>query len=121
MPEERKLVTILFADVIGSTARLARQSAVTLEPAIQPERALHFLKRAGELASRAGAFVEARSHLQSALEIAPESELGQFYELLGDYTGWSDTAIDSYKKVLERWRNETPRDPLVGARLLRNP
>jgi len=88
------------------TVRLARQSAVPLEPAIQPERALHFLKRAGELASRAGAFVEAHNHLQSAIEIAPESELGQLYELLGDYTGWSDTAIDSYQK---RWNSGATR------------
>jgi class 3 adenylate cyclase/tetratricopeptide (TPR) repeat protein len=99
--------------------RLARQSAVPLEPAIQPERALHFLKRAGELASRAGAFIEARNHLQSAIEIAPESELRELYELLGDYTGWSDTAINSYNKALKRWHNEGAQEPLVGARLLR--
>jgi class 3 adenylate cyclase len=99
--------------------RLARQSAVPLEPEIQSERALHFLKRAGELASRAGAFAEARNHLQSAIEIAQESELRQLYELLGDYTGWSNTAIDSYQKALDRWHNESPRDPLVGARLRR--
>src|SRR5581483_5021951 len=99
--------------------RLARQSAVPLEPAIQPERALYFLQRAGKLASRTGAFVEARNHLQSAIEIAPESELRQLYELLGDCTGWSDTAIDGYKKALERWRNEGAQDPLIGARLLR--
>lgn len=99
--------------------RLARQSAVPLESEIHPERALHFLKRAGELASRAGAFAEARNYLQSAIEIAHESELRQIYELLGDCTGWSNTAIDSYQKALDRWRNESPRDPLVGARLQR--
>jgi class 3 adenylate cyclase len=99
--------------------RLSRQSAVPLEPAIQPERALHFLKRAGAIASRAGAFVEARNHLQSAIEIAPESQWGELYELLGDYTGWGDVAAESYTKALELWRSDEAPDPLVGARLYR--
>jgi class 3 adenylate cyclase/tetratricopeptide (TPR) repeat protein len=99
--------------------RLARQSAVPLASAIQPERALHFLKRAGALASRAGAFVEARNHVQSAIEIAPEAEWRELYELLGDYTGWDDIACEGYTTALERWRNEDTPDPRVGARLLR--
>jgi class 3 adenylate cyclase len=99
--------------------RLARQSAVPLESALQPERALHFLKRAGALASRAGAFVEARNHLQSAIEIAPEAEWRELYELLGDYTGWGDIAREGYTTALERWRIEGTPDPLIGARLLR--
>lgn len=99
--------------------RLARQSAVPLEPAIQPEKALHFLKRAGALAFRAGAFAEAHNHLQNAIEIAPASELRQLYELCGDYTGWGDVAAESYTKALARWRDEGAQDPLIGARLQR--
>ncbi len=80
---------------------------------------MHFLKRAGAIASRAGAFVEARNHLQSAIEIAPESQWGELYELLGDYTGWGDVTAESYTKALELWRCEKAPDPLIGARLYR--
>jgi len=39
--------------------------------------------------------------------------------LLGDYTGWSDTAIDSYQKALELWRNEGRTRSLVALACLR--
>ncbi len=98
---------------------LSRQSAVPLDLPIEPTRAIRFLRRAGELASRAGAFVEARNHIQSAIDIAPPSLYIQLYEQLGDSVSWSVTAVDAYNKALELWRNTGAVDPLTGARLLR--
>ena len=103
---------------------LARQSAVPQDLPVDPARAVRFLRRAGELASRAGAFAEARNQLQSAISLAPASEQASLYELLGDsvHQVFSETAHDAYRKALEQWRAEGKdgaRDPLIGARLHR--
>lgn len=98
---------------------LSRQSAIPLQLSIDPTRAIRFLQRAGELASRAGAFVEARKHLQSAIDIAPESQHQMLYEQLGDCLTWGEIATQAYKKALEHWRASKEQNPLVGARLLR--
>jgi hypothetical protein len=98
---------------------IARQSAVPLPLSIDPGRAVRFLERAGEIATRSGAFTEARNHLQHALELAAEAEHTRLYEKLGDCAPASDFAIDAYWRAFELWRAEGARDPLIGARLLR--
>jgi class 3 adenylate cyclase len=98
---------------------LARQSAVPLDLPVDVARAVHFLERAGELASRAGAFAEAHSHLQSAIEIAPEAEHPRLYEKLGDCLTVGDACLAAYRKALEYWRSDATSGPLAGARLLR--
>jgi class 3 adenylate cyclase len=114
-----------FAELIAYHYReavvLARQSAVPFELPIDPARAVHFLKRAGKLESYAGAYAEARNHLQSAIVLAPEEAHAGLYELLGDYVhqAFRDTALDAYRRALERWRASGASDHLVGARLLR--
>jgi len=112
-----------FAELIAyhyrETVTLARRSAVPLPLPIDPARAVYFLERAGELASRSGAWTEARHYLQSAIDIAPEDEHARLYERLGDCLPLGDFAADAYRKALERWRAEEPKYPLVGARLLR--
>ncbi len=111
----------LIAYHYREAALLARQSAVPLDLPIDPARAVHFLKRAGKLASYAGAFVEARNHLQGAIAIAPEPDHAGLFELLGDYVQqvFRDTAVDAYRRALDRWRATEAGDPLVGARLMR--
>ena len=98
---------------------LARQSAIPLELPIDPSRAVHYLERAGLLASRSGAFAEARAYLQSAINLAPVEEHLRLYEQLGDAIPNSNSAIDAYRKARECWLRTTGQDPPVGMRLLR--
>ena len=100
---------------------LARQSAVPAELPVDAARAVRFLTRAGELASQSGAFLEARSHLQSAITLAPESERVRLYEVLGDnvHQVLRGTGAAAYREALARWRAEPAGDTLTGARLLR--
>jgi hypothetical protein len=100
---------------------LARQSAVPVELPVDLARVVRFLARAGELASQVGAFLEARSHLQSAIALAPESERGRLYEALGDnvHQVLRGTGTAAYREALARWRAEPAGDALSGARLLR--
>src|SRR6266487_1890307 len=98
---------------------LARQSAIPLESPIAPERAIRYLKRAGELAGRSGAFADAYSHLRNAIDIASEAEQATLYEQLGDSLIWGDKATEAYDKALTLWRENGAYDPLMGARLMR--
>jgi len=112
-----------FAELIAHHYReavmLSRQSTIPLPLPFDPARAVRFLERAGQLASRSGALAEARNHLQSAITIAPLEEHGRLYEELGDCAvrGWM--AREAYQEALLRWRGAKEKDPLAGARLLR--
>jgi class 3 adenylate cyclase len=114
-----------FAELIAYHYReavvLARQSAVPLALPIRPDRAVHFLERAAVLASRSGAYVEARNHLESAITLAPETEHVHLYEHLGDCIppDVGTLAAEAYEKALERWRAADAPNPLTGARLNR--
>ncbi len=87
-----------FVELIAYHAReaalLARQAAVPLDvPAVDGPRAVRFLERAGEVASRAGAFAESENYLRSAIELAPEAEHWRLYEVLGDCLIMGDTSL----------------------------
>jgi class 3 adenylate cyclase/tetratricopeptide (TPR) repeat protein len=111
--------TELIAYHYRETVLLSRQAAVPLELPIDPARAVHYLTRAGQLASRSGAFAEARTYLQSAIDLAPHEEHLQLYEQLGDCVVWGTTAVDAYRQALAHWRGTVEQEPLVGVRLLR--
>ncbi|TME63981.1 MAG: hypothetical protein E6I59_07500 [Chloroflexi bacterium] len=111
--------TELIAYHYREAVMLARQSAIPLELPIDPSRAVHYLERAGLLASRSGAFAEARAYLQSAINLAPVEEHLRLYEQLGDAIPNSNSAIDAYRKARECWLRTTGQDPPVGMRLLR--
>jgi tetratricopeptide (TPR) repeat protein len=86
---------------------------------IDPARAVYFLERAGELASSAGAYAEARDHVLSAIDIAQPEERSRLYEKLGDSVGFGDGSTEAYRQALELWRATGELDPLGGARLMR--
>src|SRR5581483_10580908 len=86
---------------------------------IATERAISFLRRAATLAAHAGAYSEAQTYLQSAVSIAPESELVSLYEQMGDDQLGEISSVESYQKALEYWHNLETHSPLIGARLLR--
>ena len=111
--------TELIAYHYREAVKLAQQSAMPLELPIDLARVVHFLERAGLLASRSGALAEARAYLQSAIDLAPEEEHLRLYERLGDALLQGDTAVDAYRKAVGYWRRTGGQDPLVGARLLR--
>jgi class 3 adenylate cyclase len=113
--------TELIAYHYRESVVLARQSAVPVELPVDVARVVRFLARASELASQVGAFLEARSHLQSAIALAPESERGRLYEALGDnvHQVLRGTGTAAYREALARWRAEPAGDALRGARLLR--
>ncbi|QBD81231.1 adenylate/guanylate cyclase domain-containing protein [Ktedonosporobacter rubrisoli] len=102
--------------------KLSRQSAIALKLPVPEETILSALKRAGRLASNAGAFAEAQNYLKGAVDIASAPAQIELLEFLGDCAGWGSVAVDAYAKALELWRQTgetTQADPLTGARLLR--
>jgi hypothetical protein len=98
---------------------LSRRSSVPLPLPFDPPRAVDFLRRAGQLASQAGAIAEARKHFQDAIDLAPDEKRGALYELLGDCLPYGDAARDAYREVLDHWRRYAEDDALCGARVLR--
>ena len=98
---------------------LGRQAAVPKPMPVETAKAVQYLERAGDLASRAGAFAEAESYLKDAISLAPQSEHLRLNEKLGDDLIWGDAVAQGYKAALERWRAEGEQSALVGARLLR--
>ena len=98
---------------------LARQAAVPKPMPVETAKAIQYLERAGDLASRAGAFAEAESYLKDAITLAPQSEQLRLNEKLGDDLMWGDAVVQGYKAALERWRAEGEQNTLVGARLMR--
>lgn len=112
-----------YAEIIAYHYReavlLARQSAIPRPMPRETERAVYFLERAGELAARSGAFVEAREHLRDAIALAPESDHLRLYEKLGDSLIWGDAMLEAYRSALMCWRAGSQQDTLTGARLLR--
>lgn len=109
----------LIAYHYSQAAQLVRQSIVPLEGALDTARAVIFLERAGEVAARAGALVEARGYIERAIDLAEGAERARLYESLGDCVIISDVAVSAYQRALEGWRAELEPDPLVGARLRR--
>ena len=100
--------------------KLARQSTISAIQPIEPARVIRYLKRAGELAAHIGNFSEARTYLQSAIDIAPHSDLLHLYEAQGDSgVFWNETTTDSYHKALSQWRSDVDSHPSTGARLMR--
>jgi hypothetical protein len=82
-------------------------------------RAVRFLKRAGEVASRAAAYAESENYLRSAIDLAPETEHLGLYEVLGDCLIMGDASLAAYQRALGAWRADAARESVVGARLLR--
>jgi class 3 adenylate cyclase len=112
-----------FTDLLAYHYReavlLARQAAVPLAVPVDTGRAVHYLERAGRLASQSCAFAEAGSYVHSAIDLVPQEEHVRLYEQLGDCVNVGETALLAYRQALSDWRGATERDPLVGARLLR--
>jgi class 3 adenylate cyclase len=98
---------------------LARRAATPLALPVDADRVAWFLERAGELASRSGAFAEARSHVLGAIEIVQSTEHARLYEKLGDLAPFGDWSVEAHGRALEEWRRAGAQDPVVGARLLR--
>src|SRR5215831_4352376 len=117
--EQVDAFTELIAYHYREAVLLSRQAAVPLELPFDAARAVHYLTRAGQLASRSGAFAEARTYLQSAIDLAPQEERLLLYEQLGDCVVWGNTAVDAYRQALTRWRGTAEQDSLIGVRLLR--
>jgi hypothetical protein len=78
--------------------------------------------RAAELASRCGAYGEALTCFQNALELAGDTERIVLYEELGDSLmprHWSATMRDAYRQGLDLWHQLPGRQLHTGARLTR--
>jgi class 3 adenylate cyclase len=100
--------------------KLTRQSAIPLAVPIDPANAIHYLRRAGELAAHIGNFSEAHTYLQHAIDIAPHQDLLVLYEALGDSgVFWTQSTVEAYRNALSQWRSDAPPDPRTGARLMR--
>jgi hypothetical protein len=110
----------LIAFHYREAAMLARQSAVPMALPFDIERAVFFLSRAAELASRTGVVEEARDHLERAITLASPAEQVRLYEQLGDCIPMGGAGQpEAYRAAVERWRTVSGQDPRVGARLLR--
>jgi len=113
----------LLAYHYHKAVQLAKMSAVPQKLEVETERAIKFLARAGELASRSGAFAEVREYYQNALALASDAEKLALYEQMGDNLGlgfgWAEQAKEAYQQALELWRTEQSASPLFCARLIR--
>jgi class 3 adenylate cyclase/tetratricopeptide (TPR) repeat protein len=101
---------------------LSRLSFVPQKQEVEIQRALMFQVRAAELASHCGAYSEALTYFQNALELAGETQKVSLCEMLGDSLmprQWSATMRDAYRQGVELWRRLPGRQPLPGARLIR--
>lgn len=101
--------------------QLSKLSAVPQKLEVETERAIKFQVRAGELASRSGAFGEALTFFQNAIGLAGDAEKVALYEKLGDSLGypWRVKIREAYQHALDLWRTLPERQPLAGARLIR--
>jgi class 3 adenylate cyclase/predicted ATPase len=111
----------LLAYHYQKAVQLAKMSAVPQQMAVESERAITFQVRAGELACRAGAYSEALTYFQGAIELAGESERIALYEQLGDSLSrpWNVRIREAYQQALALWRTRPEGQALVGARLMR--
>lgn len=104
-------------------AQLARQAAIPLDQPVDFARAVYYLERAGKLAAHAGAIIEARGHLERAIDLGPEVDRPRLYETLGDSAAIGNASVAAYRRALAYWRADedadSARDPLTGARLMR--
>lgn len=121
LDEYAELIAYHYREAVS----LSRQSAVRTQLQIDTVKAIDFLRRAARLASHAGAYSEAHNYIQSAIAIAPEEQLAELHEALGDSLYWSRTSIEAYHKAFDYWekqnKNATPdaAQCLIGARILR--
>lgn len=76
------------------------------------------LERAAQVASRGGAFREAREQLREAIRLAPAEEHLRLSELVGDLVRFGDAAVDGYAEAFDLWQASPGGDPQVGARLM---
>ena len=90
----------LLAYHYREAATLARQAAVPLGVEVDTARAVHYLVRAGTLASRSGLLAPALDHLRAAIGLAPEDEHLRLYEQLGDCAVAGDAAVEGYQRAL---------------------
>jgi tetratricopeptide (TPR) repeat protein len=113
----------LLAYHYSRAIQLSQQSAVPQHLEVETERALTFQVRAAELASRSGAFREALTHFQHAIELADNPGKIALYEKLGDSLltrQWKSTIYEAYQQGLALWRLfPDEQQPLTGARLIR--
>ncbi|HLI71746.1 MAG TPA: hypothetical protein VKV19_18465, partial [Ktedonobacteraceae bacterium] len=100
---------------------LSRQSAVPQKLEVETERAIKFQVRAGELACQSGAFGEAITYFENAIQLAGDADKLILYEELGDNLGlqWRVKIREVYRKALHLWRTLPDHQPLIGARLIR--
>ena len=94
----------LLAYHYREAATLARQAAVPLRVEVDTARAVHYLVRAGTLASHSGLLAPALDYMRAAIGLAPKDEHLQLYEQLGDCAIAGDGAVEGYQRALDLWR-----------------
>lgn len=99
--------------------QFSRQSAIPLPLPFKTEDAAPIFARAGILAGHTGSYIEARNHMQMAIDLAPEAARIQLNEQLGDSVLWGEIPNEAYRNALDCWRASPEKDPLTGARLMR--
>ncbi len=111
----------ILAELIAYHSREAAILAETLDvdkiQAAETRRhAVRWLSRAAEAARATAAFLEARRHLQHAIELADRDALPELYERLGSVT-WGDAGVQAFEKALSLCR-ELHRPPDQELRVL---
>jgi class 3 adenylate cyclase len=111
-----------LAELIGYHYREAAIVAVAQRPAEAEtqrirNKAVDWLRRAGEVAAAGAASLEASRHLRSAIELAGPANLPDLYQRLGDLGGIGEVAVDAYRTALRLCR-EQGRPPLQELQIL---
>jgi class 3 adenylate cyclase len=92
-----------YAELIAYHYREAASLAPQLadaEAAAVKVKAVKWLRRAAETAAAAGADVEARRHLEKAIEWAEAKDLPDIHEAIGDTYVGGDATVDAYSTAL---------------------
>jgi len=89
----------------GATLAMAQRPG---EPETQRirQKAVHWLSRAGDVATAAAASQEASRHLRSAIELAEPSRLPDLYKRLGDINESGEIATEAYRTALQLCREQ---------------
>ena len=120
-----EVVAVGREDVLAELIAYHYREAVILDETLDVDaiqaaetrrQAVRWLSRAAEAARVAAAFVEARRHIQHAIELAEHSTLPELYERFGIVT-WGDAGVQAFRKALTLCR-ELGRPPDQELRVL---
>ena len=114
---EEAVAEIVALHFRESLAMLGRQPDARFNESEVKREAVVWLARAGDVATAAGATLEASRHIMAAIDLASTEQLPELYERLGDIEQLRTGSVEAYRRALELSR-ELGRPPEQQLRVL---